>query len=260
MHSDIQTSKVTLNNINRLNHYVMHTSRLNATVNVAYETKEFYTKERYTNKDPWKYKINKYGFRGDDWDFKKSPAFFGCSCTFGIGVEKPASMLMQEKFKDRIIPNLGIPGGSAISIIRLFSSFARLHPMSHAFITLPPLERFFFPVYENNDWLIQDVILGFDMPSIDKKTMKQISNIWLGKHTNISYALDYIDWAEDIAKIYDIKIYWSSWDKPTFNFLKEIQKNNTFKWPKYNHSDSRDGAHPGKLNHTDLANNCWNIL
>jgi len=258
----VQASKITLKTINNLNSHVFHTAYAQNKIGQAFEVRELAgTKEKFAKEYPWNYKINQYGFRGDDWDFKKSPAFFGCSCTFGVGVETPISEIIQAKYGKGIVPNIGVPGGSAVNIIKTFVAFVKLHSVSHAFITLPSLGRFFYPKLGNNKWEFMNLIPNFNSaPIVPEKVKTRVLQMWLDG-SNISYTLDYIDWAEEVAKAHNVKLFWSSWDRDgTEPILCEVVKNNFFKWPDLINYDARDGMHYGQKNHQQVADTCWDII
>ena len=228
---------------------------------LSFETIEIdYSPEINSKDDPWKYSINQYGYRGDDWDFKKSPAVFGCSTTFGIGVHTPAAEILQEKYGDRVIPNLGIPSGSVVNTIKLFAAFAHLHPMSHAFITLPSIDRFFRVSHEEWGTNVGNLFPTHSSLLVKEKTKDHFFKIWLNG-PNISYTLDYIDWAQQIALAYDIKLFWTTWDsEQTAPLLQHAVGDKFFKYATINSDDSRDKAHPGIQSHRDLADIYWNII
>ena len=168
---NIQSSKSNLEDIGYLNSWIKNISLWKNYENIEWNDPYFNNKELYFDKDPWHYYINKYCYRGDNWTFKKVPAFFGCSFTFGIGVKTPFPMLIQNRYdNDTIIPNIGIPGGSAIAIIKSFVAFANIHPMSHAFISLPQIDRFHYSARCDDTWVFDQIIPN----SLDKKTMKDI--------------------------------------------------------------------------------------
>ena len=251
--TQIQTSKINKDTIYYLNHYVLCTSRKKNLVGKSYETLELLTKEKYSKKYPWKYKINQYGYRGTDWEFEKTSAFFGCSFIFGIGVEYPAAELVQRKL-NLTIPNLGIPGGSAINIIKSFIAFSKIHPMQNAIISLPPISRFYKPEYTLNNWQSTNLIPNFHKTKSDRQIFKNWTN-----DLDIAYTMDYIDWAEDSSKIHNIKIYWTSWDSDTYDILNQCKMNNLFKWPTIVR-DARDESHPGQSTHNNFAKICLDIL
>jgi len=266
---DTQSSRITLSTIGSLNPLVALTKeRLNnhndafvPSDGMSFETTElFHCPEINSKIDPWKYRINQYGYRGADWDFKKSPAVFGCSTTFGIGVSVPAAEILQGKYNDRVIPNLGVPSGSVVNIIKLFAAFAHLHPMSHAFITLPSMDRFFYVSLENWGANIGNLFSTHPYLLVKEKTKDHFFKIWLNGPSE-SYALDYIDWAQQIAAAYDIKLFWTTWDiKQTAPLLKHAVGDKFFKYSTINSDDSRDKAHPGIRSQQELADIYWNII
>lgn len=266
---DTQSSSITLSTIGALNAFVAMTrAKLNGSKDVfspsdgqSFETLELaHLPEVNSTIDPWKYRINQYGYRGADWDFKKSPAVFGDSTVLGIGVQQPAAEILQGKYNDRVIPNLGIPSGSVVNIIKTFAAFAHLHPMSHAFITLPSIDRFYYP--KNGDWGAElgNVLPTWPNPRIDAQISEQFFKIWLDG-PNVSYALDYIDWAQQIAAAYNIKLFWTTWnEEDTRPLLEHAVGNKFFRYPKIYSTDARDQRHPGIHTHRALADIYWDII
>jgi hypothetical protein len=264
-----QSSKVTLATIGSLNSIVASTKATltnNKELFVPSDGTSFetlglnHTPEINLNDDPWKYCINQYGYRGANWDFKKSPAVFGDSTVLGVGVSVPAAEILQGRYNDRVIPNLGIPAGSAVNIIKAFAAFAHLHPMSHAFITLPSIDRFYYAT--NKEWGVSltNLFPTFHHKFVDDHTKDEFFKLWLAG-PNITYTLDYIDWAQQIASAYDIKLFWTTWDSvQTAPLLKAAVGDKFFKYSKIDSTDSRDKRHPGIRSHTELANIYWNII
>jgi hypothetical protein len=248
----IQTTKITTKTIHSLNSYINLKSKELNSIGKAYEVLDFYQKEN-TSRDKWNYKINQYGYRDSEWDFNKTIAFFGCSFTFGIGVEHAYPFIIQQQL-GKVIPNLGVPAGSAVNILKVFSAFSRLHPMTAAVISLPHISRFYQPTLEKSGWRSENLLPGFHDSKADRLFFKS----WIN-NGDISYAVDYIDWAEDIAKQKEIEIFWTSWDINTRNFLKEAKLKNVFDWPQLV-CDARDNSHPGQSTHYQMANRCLSLF
>jgi hypothetical protein len=264
MYNGIQTSKVTLDTICMQNAQVYHYATRTKNVGKEFTSEYLDRPEKFFNKDPWLYKINKYGFRGDNWNFKPSIAVFGCSNIFGIGVQKSVTDIMSELL-GQPVHNLGVPGGSSANIIKTFASFANLHPMTDAIISLPSIQRVFRPElqFNSNEWNWQNKIpYGSDT---DYKLMKAIDRVWKNDVT-ISHIADLIDWAELIAKSKGINIYWTSWspDNPSSSnknveFHIRDLTSKFFMWPDMRTSTgwkhARDGEHPGPQVIKNLATN-----
>lgn len=246
---NITSSKVKLDKISDYNPQTQIYAIRKGLVGKSFTIPFFHKPEAKQTKEPWVYSINKYGYRGADWTFENSPAFFGCSCTFGIGVEVPVSERVAKRMGIKNIPNMGIPGGSVVNIIKTFAAFSRLHPVSDAVIILPPISRVFLPKYdeETSLWSHISHIPGFI--TNNKKHHKQVMTVFTDD-VNLSYTVDYIDWAEQIAKNRNIRIHWGSWDVDTTDILKKLNCN-PFHWATIDRA--RDAAHPGATSHSQLA-------
>jgi len=267
MYSGIQTSKVTLDTICMQNAQVYHYATRTKNIGKEFTSEYVGRPEKFFNKDPWKYKINKYCFRGPTWNFKPSVVVFGCSTIFGIGVEKSVTDVMSELL-DQPVHNLGVPGASATNIIKTFVSFANLHPMTDAVISLPAIQRVFKPSIVNvkggtHAWNWHNKL---HWPGEeDKKLMKAIDRVWT-TDVLISHIADLIDWAELVANSKGINIHWTTWDSyntsPADNsvdFYIEEMTSNFFEWPNICHN-ARDGEHPGPTTIQELALNCINAI
>ena len=253
MYNGIQTSKVTLDTICMQNAQVYHYATRTKNIGKEFTSEYLDRPEKFFNKDPWLYKINKYGFRGDNWNFKPSIAVFGCSNIFGIGVEKSVADIMSELL-DQPVHNLGVPGGSSTNIIKTFASFANLHPMTDAVISLPSIQRVFHPSLHPRKldaWHWDNIIHWTGQDNI--KLMKAIDRVWKDD-VSISHVADLIDWAELIAKSKGINIYWTSWSpnnpsssNKNVEFHIRDLTSNFFMWPdmsKQYDPPARDGEHP----------------
>ena len=250
----IQTSKITLDNLYLTNEWVKIESQRRNSVGRSYSTPYFGHPEKNQKKDPWEYQLNKYGFRGKDWTFEKTPAFFGCSCTFGVGVKIPSSEILADKLQIESIPNIGLPGASIVNIIKTFVAFINHHPVSDAFIILPPISRIFLPKH-NDDWCYINYI-----PDSVREPARYHGNVFRVFTDEIcySYALDYIDWASEVAKTRNIKIHWSSWNKDTYKLLVDSVDSSFMWW--LGGPVARDRMHPGPKAHNDLAQHCYELL
>ena len=269
MYNGIQTSKVTLDTICMQNSQIYgYASRIKK-VGKAFTADYFGRPEKFFNDDPWQYSINKYGFRGPDWNFKPSVAVFGCSNIFGVGVQKSVTEVMSE-LMDQPVHNLGVPGASSTNIIKTFVSFANLHPMTDAVISLPTIQRVFQPsLHPNNQnsWAWTNKIHWGG--ETDTKLMKAIDRVW-HNDTTISHIADLIDWAELVARSKGIKIHWTTWDSYNTSSTHENVKfyiadmsSNFFTWPDMQGPSAwtaRDGEHPGPAVVKDLALKCINAI
>jgi|TARA_B110000908_G_scaffold91048_1_gene108106 hypothetical protein len=247
----ISTSNVKITDLHEYNEIVNTYSKEKNLIGKKYTTSNIIWPEPKQKEHPWEYAINSYGFRGLDWTYQKSPAFFGCSCTFGFGVETPVSELFAKKLGVDVIPNLGIPGGGFVNIIKLFSAFTRLHPVSDAIIMLPAINRAFVPEYQlaKKTWIHRSFILNY--PRSDKKFFKKVVSVF-NNDVLLSYFSDYIDWATEIAENRGITIHWGSWDTDVLDLLR--QKNINATLFRFDLDKAADDLHPGPKCHEDLSN------
>lgn len=241
-----QKLHITLNNIHELNHFVCTHSQRHNIVGKNYTALHFHGAEAKSEEDPWLYKINRHGYRGEDWPFnRRSIGFFGCSFTFGIGVEQSISDRVQEKLSIRCI-NLGLPGASPILVLKTFISFLKLHPIDFAVITLPPISRIHRPVYDSKilSWNYESFLPDWIPPCNNK--IYTVAYEFFTEDTSAAYLYDYINSIETLANYFGTKILWSSWDIETQNFLIDIAGTKKIIQTDYGDMDkARDNMHPG---------------
>lgn len=251
-----QRLHITADNICELNHFVYTDSLKTNELGKEYEAPYFHSPEKGAMTDPWLYKINKYGYRGDNWTFdRQSIAFFGCSFTFGIGVKKSLSDSVQEKTGINCI-NLGQPGSSAMNILKTFISFVKFHPVDYAVITLPPISRVYYPVYDTKlaSWNYGNLIPNWVSPDMEK--IHTAAYKFFNEDTSAAYLYDYIQSVELSAKTTNTKIIWSSWHDSTLYFLNEVVESKQFALVGNLSLDkARDQMHPGPKCVEDWANN-----
>ena len=90
---------------------------------------------------PIEYRINKWGFRGDEIeDLTENPILcLGCSNTFGIGIHEHWTWPAQLKEAiDVPTVNLGVPGGSLDTCVRLASYWTPILEPQAIIVLIPP--------------------------------------------------------------------------------------------------------------------------
>lgn len=250
-----------LENLGRLNQFVYGLLQENQSVGQPIEVLEFpYLPEIGIKKDPWTYKINSRGFRGKEWKFKKNfIPFFGCSYTFGIGVEKNITEYFEEKTGMKCI-NVGIPGASLPYVLKSFHIFNTFQPSKFAIITLPALDRIPNPTRnKKDDWEYHNILPNMESTRSSYEKVYKV----LGSDYFISTALDYIAWATTTAKLTGTRLYWSSWHDATMTVIDScIDRENVFY---YNYGNNqidfgRDNGHWGPKSTERWASNLVDFL
>lgn len=259
--NQIYAPKIGFENIGRLNQFVHGVLEKTDHVGKPFEIKEFpFLREPEAKQNPWNYKINSHGYRGSEWKFKKGfIPFFGCSYTFGIGVERNITTLIEEQTGRKCI-NLGIPGGSIPFVLKSFHVFNTVQPSGCAMITLPSLDRIPNPTRNRQDnWEYHNILPNMENTRpLYEKVYKVLTSDYF-----VSSALDYIAWAKTTAKLTNTKLYWSSWDERTMTVIEScINKENIFY---YNYGNNqvdfgRDNGHWGPISTERWATNLVNFL
>ena len=202
------------------------------------------------DKDPWQYTINQYGFR-DVWRNKaKRPniGFYGCSNTFGEGVEssKHWTTLVANHFRFNKF-NFGIGGASALRIARTFVATQQVLNLNYAVILLPALHRVdYAEISENGATEMQ--MLPWKNPNFSKSQEKKWTDIYATYDNsmfimNLIYAVSMIT---ESAKAHNVKIVFSSWCGETLYTLGKINAPNLYPNLALKTRDhARDGEHPG---------------
>ena len=214
---------INFNNIRELNHFIHMYSLKIKSVGKEYDALFFGKKEEKTDSDPWMYSVNKHGYRGRNWSMNRNVvAFFGCSITFGIGVEQDLASVVQKKINTECI-NMGQPGASALTVLKTLYTFLKYYPVDTAVITLPSLRRVYYPRYENYNngrWNYQSLLPNW--MNDNQKDIHETAFKFFNEDTCAAYLYDYIQMAKTVAAISNTRIIWSSWDRETLDFLKSI--------------------------------------
>ena len=252
--SDFSKLIIDKDNICELSHFIHTHSLKTNSVGKPYSAFAFHEEVNKLGQDRWEYHINKYGYRGKDWSFnKESIAFFGCSFTFGIGVEKPVTEYAEEILG---IPchNIGQPGASPLTILKTATAFNKFHPVKLAVITLPQVERLFWPSFDQrySIWNYSNIIPHW-IDDHNRKIHKYAYKFFTFD-TCVAYMYDYIQMAEMSAAANGTKILWSSWDTQTDEILGTLLKDQTI-IPSVSIIDrGSDGLHPGPRSVKNWAN------
>lgn len=204
----------------------------------------------------WEYYINEYGFR-DPWRLEtntKKIGFFGCSVTFGVGVDSKCtfSNLVEQAYGSTFVEsiNFGIGGSSIQRMAKLVSSAIKVINFDAIVLTLPTTDRFLVLDNENR---FADMVPRFTRHTVENKYEAFYKNFTQADRD--MYATDYIHWMLAELKNLNIKVLWSSWDSPTYRHLQEIIKPE-YLLPYMAFIDrGRDNGHPGNLTVARYAEN-----
>lgn len=203
-----------------------------------------FEEENVTAND-WNYSINRYYFR-ENWNFsdlRKRIGFFGCSFTFGEGIDYKDTFVSLSSSELNLNPfNFGIGGSSIERVARTFAAVTQVIDLDIAVVTLPAWYRQLH-IDVNDNGKIINIIPGY--PHDGFKKLDKIFEI-VSDDYYINRAVTSINWIYDNAKANNIKILFSSWDHPCNELCHLMYPNNTIKpFPNVDDKCARDKMHPG---------------
>lgn len=204
----------------------------------------------------WQYKINKYNFR-ESWDFQsnnKKIGFFGCSFTFGEGVNYNYTFCNLVAKKLNLNPfNFGVGGSSVHRITITFSAVIKLIKLNYAVFTLPNWRR---QMHVKSNGKIVNLIPHWpDSEFVNlNKTLTELEEDYY-----IVQTISFLSWINDLSKANQIKIILSSWDSELNELCKTLYPDLTIN--KFCILDkARDNSHPGIKSHENYANQIINAI
>jgi hypothetical protein len=214
-----------------------------------------------------KYYINDYACRGD-WDLTDKTdylkiAVFGCSFTFGVGIDEDKTWhaIVKQKLKtDKPIQliNLGFPGGSISKALKMFKYLTDIYNIDIAIFLLPTHWREEF--VDHKGWSYYNLI-----PNVAPHHVEQAWETFYNyatEETQLYTALKNVSHIDHIAKTKNIETYFSSWDNPLYELLKQnyLTKKQVLPYFKFieqfrgmKDSFARDGRHPGPVSQEVFA-------
>lgn len=222
--------------------------------------------------DVYYYK-NKFGARGN-WDLYEDAfniAFFGCSFTFGDGMDENdifpniVGNYLKDKYENINVINLGFPGGSIDTSLKLFKYLTDVISVNLAVFLLPTHFRYQYMNKYNDKVIYRNII-----PNVIDKTLVEYFNSFY--HFNNDVILKYeaqknISLIKYIADFKNVKTLFSSWDIETYSFIDEVIRDNKSILPYYrfvekyeNKKFARDGMHPAFDSNIEFANNIINKI
>lgn len=220
------------------------------------------------NKGNWKhenfdYQFTPLGFRDAELSEHIDIAAFGCSYTFGVGL--PIYGLWHKiltKDTNLLSYNFGQPGASIAAIADIFNIVSNNVRMDKAIFLLPNYVR---------DLITYETVIKFKRYVELKSIIPRLHHLGLTYQDIIHEAhykytpdaefvrkmKDSVYLIETMAKIKNIKVYFSSWDRPTYELLQTMDLKyakliEEWTWPNdktYNEDLARDSMHPGLTHH-----------
>jgi len=204
--------------------------------------------KEYIDENSWKYVLNPWNFR-NHWNFDPSRAkigFFGCSFTFGEGIDTPNTFVDIVSKKFNLNPfNFGTGGSGVERVARTVSAAINLIDLEYVIITLPTWYRV---LHIDDEGSMINLVPGYHHQRF-KELSKQLTS--LDEEFYATRALSLINWIYDVLNQKNIaqkniKFLISSWDHPLNYLCKKVFPLHTIDpFPNIDDKQARDGRHPG---------------
>lgn len=213
--------------------------------------------------DSFQYYLNRFGFRGHNEPGMEvdglSMGFFGCSFTFGIGLpEEKHFVSMFGKHFNLNTFNFGCPGGGIGKTARLFSQISKFQKLDYAIFVLPHIQRLEYVVpsgMPNDKFRLTSLILNYShVDPFEEAVRRNVKEI-LSDEYLLYDATESIMFIDTVAKLHNIKVFYTSWDMPTMNLILSLFDGEPdkilpwFQFREYKDTSEfkrgRDGVHPG---------------
>lgn len=214
--------------------------------------------EEARSKQNWsffQYTINKCGFR-DHFPEKNATniiGFFGCSITFGEGMDTKDNFPYQVSQKLQMnCLNLGMPGASSQRIALIFDAASNIWNIDTAVITLPDYSRVLYMESEGN--LVNIIPAHPNLPGENEQVRMSIVNYFSDNALRLNF-VNAINYIIAVAKSKKIKLILGVWETECLNIIKHV----------FDYSSpmltlgpltARDNAHP----HPSYCNQYGNLL
>jgi hypothetical protein len=228
----------------------------------------------YTDVSAVNYTYNSLGFRGN-WELDNNNdvkiGFFGCSFTYGIGVAEQdlfstiiANNLSVKLGKPCRVYNCGIPGGSAGKATRYYALLSKLIKFDYVIFLMPHTGRMEYPAKSNDQAFSWNIIPNWPDINVQGEKLRSIFYKAIDDTFLNSDYMRNIQHCESIAKSHNSKIYFTSWDQISYEYIYNyyITQDSSkllpwFQSLEYNISPrkllARDGLHPGPRSHLEFS-------
>tara|TARA_X000001036_G_C20639436_1_gene790559 strand:+ start:67 stop:1068 length:1002 start_codon:yes stop_codon:yes gene_type:complete len=220
--------------------------------------------QNHLEKENWKYFINDYGFRGkfNTRKLKKhSLGVFGCSMTFGEGVQEEDTwgMRLAKQFNYNLY-NFGIGGAGPIRTARTFASVSNVFKLKYAIVMLPQSSRIEGYDFTDKDEFGESIPTRIRpiniIPQFPPSGFEELyTNYYkvMSDQACIAQALLACDYISQTAKANGTNVVFCTWDTLTLWAMHNGQVSQLYNKLFKRIDLGRDDNHPGILSHKRFA-------
>ena len=200
---------------------------------------------------------NSYNFRSGDLVTTADVCYYGCSFTYGVGVDLSSRWTNQiDKARGYSSNNFGVEAIGIDEILNIFTITSRFVDMKRAVFLLPAASRQTIAV-PNNMYINA---LPMHDQLIQSPVAKHYASIWyqLPNEYFIDRAISSIQLIVRLAELQNISCIFATWDNEVFDILPEVKVPAVFTYE--GAAKGSDGLHPGVVWHTRLAQEVMKLL
>lgn len=199
---------------------------------------------------------NSMGFNSDEFKLNVDVCYYGCSFTYGEGVDRNQRWTDVIDYKQGYSSNnFGIRGVCIDDILSIFVATTKFIKMKKALFLFPDCARQTFPIYlhELKKSKFINIYPGYPTFYTDiAKTWFSLPDLFYEDKTQSA-----INLITHIANLNNIDLYFSSWSPTVFKLLPQDKRIKNYV---PNDNLGSDGAHPGSEYHNQLAQKFIDLL
>ena len=213
---------------------------------------------KYINGRSTQHEHNSYNFRSGDLVTTADVCYYGCSFTYGVGVELNSRWTNQiDRARGYSSNNFGVEAIGIDEILNIFTITSRFVDMKRAVFLLPAASRQTIAV-PNNMYINA---LPMHDQLIQSPVAKHYASIWyqLPNEYFIDRAISSIQLIVRLAELQNISCIFATWDNEVFDILPAVKVPEVVGQKKEDPRGS-DGLHPGVVWHTRLAQEVMKLL
>lgn len=203
------------------------------------------------------YYQNEWNHR-DNWTYKeKIVGVFGCSATYGVGVDKNYCNYLQEYFPDMAIWNFGTQAYNLIHMAKKYAGVSNLVDFHTIIMMLPNLR-----LISLRDGLFKSLTMRSQLDPFGAEFMDMISYLHKSYHNDLLASDDlhveavvarFADYIVDTAKKNKTKLIIGAWDGAAHFVMKGSYPELTLDKRWQSDRAAFDGCHPSTESHAEIA-------
>lgn len=211
------------------------------------------------------FNTNSLGFRDKEILDKVDICYYGCSITYGLGVDIDCrwTNLIDDSIGTRS-NNFGVPGASIEDIAQLFITTTKLISMDTAVFLLPDVLRSTLPIAHNNDFTYSKIYSHYQTVYQKGSDEYKLCDLYfkIPESVHVDKMRAYVEIIINWAKLKNINLVLASWAYETLSLLNNICHDDIklLRNQMLLDNNGSDGLHPGIESHKKLAGDIVKVI